>query len=160
TGDPLLLGGILDEQEDFKALARLLPRDIARSPASLALVLHQAGDSKGCEAQLRRIPASEAWARPPVLFFIGRPKQAIELEKRNYLPAACELLALQGRRREALALSVEKQKTPSDLHQQGLLFLEQAMIHDRMGNKEEARKLVTRAIQLVPTITDFNLRDG
>jgi tetratricopeptide (TPR) repeat protein len=146
SGDAELLAGILDEQEDYKELARRVPRLIKESPHRLAVLLHHAGDRAGFDAALARIPATDQATRARVLFFTGRPRQAIEAERKaGSLASACQLLALQGRRREALALSAVDQG--KGLDRRVWLLLEQAVVCQQVGEKDRAGTLLRQALQ-------------
>jgi tetratricopeptide (TPR) repeat protein len=145
AGDEDLLAGILVEQEDYKSLARNVPAKMRTVPAQMATLWHRAGDREGFEAWLRRIPAADHSARARVLFFNGRPGAALDEDRKTgALAHACRLLALQGRRREALALSPDETKEPD---QRVYLLLEQAVLYHQVGEKDRADKLLTQALQ-------------
>ena len=144
AGDEDLLAGILDEQEDYKALIGKLPRTIKDTPYRLATILHRAGETAAFEAALKRIAVGDSATRARVLFFNGRPREAIaEQRKSGALAQACQLLALQGRRREALAISREETRDQA----QGIhLHLEQAVVYEQLGEREKAGKLLFGAL--------------
>jgi tetratricopeptide (TPR) repeat protein len=142
--DPELLGGILLELEDFKALGELSP-PFLRSAARKATVRHHAGDREGFEACLRQIPVTDHTTRAHVFYANDRPREGIEADRKSHFPAgACKLLALQGRYREALSLEAD----PKAPDQRLWLLLEQAAVSaQRMGEKEKAGKLLALVME-------------
>jgi tetratricopeptide (TPR) repeat protein len=141
-----IVTGILDEQEDHAALARSTPKEIRDVPARLAVLLHRAGDHAGAEAALARIPAGDHATRATVLFFTGRPRAAIAAERAaGNLAAACAHLAAQGRRHDALALSISAASGAGE--QRVWLLLEQAKLAHRMGEKELTERLLAEAFR-------------
>jgi predicted Zn-dependent protease len=146
AADADLLAGILDEQEDFKALARALPPRLQGSPAARALVLYHAGDRDGFEAALKGISAVDHSTMARVLLFCGRPRDGIEATRRaGSLWSVCRMLDLQGRRTEALELTaVENPRNPSP---RVWLLLEQAVVSHHLGEREKARKLLAQGLQ-------------
>jgi tetratricopeptide (TPR) repeat protein len=147
AGDNELLGGLLDEKQDFQALARLAPGDILNSPARVATVEHHAGHREGFEAAVSRIPPADHWSRARVYFFNDRPRAAIEAERQVPNTAGvCKLLALQGRRHDALALAAQVDSRPN-ASQRVQLLLELAVLSQQMGEKDKARGFVVQAVQ-------------
>jgi tetratricopeptide (TPR) repeat protein len=145
AGDDDLLAGILDEQEDFKALARHIPPFIQGSPSRLAVLLHHAGDRAGFEEALKRL-GGDLRTQATVLFFSDRPGEAIEADRQaGNLSSVCKMLALQGRRREALELSLDGNVLSPN--QRVWLLLEQAVVCQSIGEKEKARQLLARGLQ-------------
>jgi tetratricopeptide (TPR) repeat protein len=159
VGDVDLLAGILEEMEDWGTLARKLPKSIQDSPARLATVLYHAGEHDDFEAALKRIPPTETWQRINALIINGRPRQAIDLHKTQNPSTACQLLALQGRRAEALALPDDKVVR----EQRSYLHIEQARVHHRVGDRAKAVKLLTQALEETDKLTphfDYVLGEG
>src|SRR5262249_23023229 len=74
AGDKALLGGILAEMEDYKALAKLdLPS--VRTPIQKASLLWRAGDQKGFDTLVEGI--SDVRVRTVVCLLNGRPNEGI-----------------------------------------------------------------------------------
>jgi tetratricopeptide (TPR) repeat protein len=111
------------------------------------VVQYRLGDDAAVAAQLKRLTSADPANRTRALFFSGRPRQAIEAQRQaSFVASACELLALQGRRREALALSGERE-IPNDDNQRVTLLVEQAVLLHRMGEKARADKLLAGALE-------------
>jgi tetratricopeptide (TPR) repeat protein len=148
AGDGHLLAGLLFELQDFKALLQLNPRHLSESPAILAVLYHHAARQDECEAELKRIPDGRFGMRARALFFCGRPGQAIDADRQaGQLASACRLLAVQGRRREALNLSPDS-AAPSDLYQRTYLLVEQAVLSEHLGQRERADRLLGQGLAL------------
>jgi hypothetical protein len=146
AGDNDLLAGILDELEDFKALASLNHPEIAKTPGKLAAILAHAGDKAGSEAALARIPTSEHWWLTTTLFCNDRPRQATESYRRTGdLAGVCQFLALQGLRKEALAMNGDGET--KDVEQRTRLLLEQVVLTWHSGEREKARKMFRQALE-------------
>src|SRR5262249_27566288 len=89
AGGKGMLGGILDEMEDYKALAKLeLPS--LKEPDVRACLLWRAGDEKGFSALFDEMDDA---AKSRALVLDGKPREAIELfdKLRNY-PLVCSML--------------------------------------------------------------------
>jgi tetratricopeptide (TPR) repeat protein len=146
AGDVDLLGGVLGEVEDFKALARLTPRILEGEPGRRATLCHHAGDREGFEAWMKQVSPTNRLSHAVALYFNNRPREAIDQDRKaGNLARVCQLLAMQGRRREALALSTEPNPRAPD--QRLWLLLEQAGVSWRLGEREKARKLVESALE-------------
>jgi tetratricopeptide (TPR) repeat protein len=140
--DTDLLGNILEEMEDYKALAKLSPPELTRNLVAKAVLCWRAGDRDGFESALKRIPEKEYWQRSCALFACDRPREGIEvIRKGGNMFAVCRLLEVQGRRLEALALkpSGAEGENPT------WLLLGQAHVTGEMGERDLARRLMKQA---------------
>ena len=145
SGDKALLGGILEEQEDFKQLVKLdLPGFRPAQPK--ASLLWRAGDRKGFESVLDSV--SEVGPRTAICLYNGRPRDGIRGFIELGLPAsACQMMVDQGRIREALALPVpDAEKNPVGAI---TLMLEQAIAAESIGDPALRKKLTSAAFDLI-----------
>jgi hypothetical protein len=150
AGKADLIETILLEQGDWNALlqrpAAADGQDAAWALGVRAAYLRRAGQVEEFEkavSELRKFRGAEAWSAASALFFNDRPNEAIELLAQSADPiAAFELLALQWKFREALALA-EKARADGSPHRFGLEVLE-ARTRWRLGEKERAREIFVR----------------
>jgi tetratricopeptide (TPR) repeat protein len=155
SGDEALLAHLLDEAEDYKALAKSPPAELKESPEAMAALYHRAGDSEAFDAAVKKVPQGDHAILASLYFFNGQPRKAIEAYgKSGDLVGTVALLSTQGRRKEAMEL-----KAPDDdkLGVGGPLLLEQAVLAHRLGDEEVSKKLVAAAMK---TITDHAEKEG
>jgi tetratricopeptide (TPR) repeat protein len=140
SGDSHLLSGILDELEDYVALAKNPPVDIAKRPGAMAALLWRAGDHKGFDDALKRVQAQPDNPLATVCFFNDLPHMGIRAyHKLGLIRGTCNLLEVQGRWREALALEVPPNNPGGNVHDEtSYLLCEKVRIAHLMGEEELA----------------------
>lgn len=155
AGDKAMLEHLLAEDEDFAALYKSPPADLKDAPEALATLAHRAGDAKGFDAAMARLPKDEFGLAMVVQFFNGRPKAGIEAcAKTGDLAGTLALLATQGRRREALALKPDEKLDAS------VLLFEQAALAHRLGDDEKSKQALAKAATAAAAAAERAAKDG
>ncbi len=159
-----LLEAILIEQEDWKALVKLLDKPppagqfFPTAPDYWVLCLRLAGDKDRAESELRKLARFDPLGHGgvPSYLIAGRPDAAqVILRQRGDLPHAFELLALQFRFREAFA-SLERLRPPPG---QGLDFNAEMQImrqYARLGDRKKAVESSNRIVAEFNRSGNFN----
>ncbi|MBY0228923.1 MAG: hypothetical protein K2W96_06575, partial [Gemmataceae bacterium] len=138
-GEAVLLAAILAECEDYAILAGQ-PVPTRNEATWRFAVLHRAGKKAEAEAALSSIDPRRGWSKGYLLLDNGRPREGIAELAKEAPQTAAQLLALQGRLKEALAMPV-----PTGRNQAVRVLLEQAVAAHRLGEEARRDKLLAQA---------------